>query len=412
VSTNGKQWAGIEQSRQLLAKSDTMLIRGCQGHKRNHMMLERGYPVFTARAEGACFWDVDGNKYLDYLMGFGPIVLGHAHPAVNEALAKQMRDGTIFTTAHPKELEVAEKALSLLPGDQMLGFFIGGSAATSGALRLARAYTERDKVIRCGYHGWHDWTHPGTPGVPQAVADLVLEFPYGDLNALEDLLKQHGDDVACVIVETVQGAGAPEGFLQACVDLAHKHGALCVFDEIKAAFRVALGGGGELYNVQPDMSTYGKACCNGFPGSFVTGRREILSKPACQEAWLAATFHCDLPSLTALEVVIDEMQRHDGIAHQHRLSGMLCEGINAACAAAGLSYRLIGPGGMPQPVIDPEDKPLVIKMLVAALKRGHYLHPGHVMFLSLAHTEEDVKQTIQAVREACAEVTADAPAKA
>ena len=137
----------IEQSREMLHRSDQLIVRGCQGHKRSHEMLELGYPVFTQRASGARFWDVDGNEYLDYLMGFGPIVLGHNDPAVNAAVLAQMEEGTIYSTAHPKELEVAEMLIDLIPAVEMLGFLIGGSAATSAAVRLARAYTGRDKVI-------------------------------------------------------------------------------------------------------------------------------------------------------------------------------------------------------------------------------------------------------------------------
>ena len=152
----------IEQSKALLDRSDQLIVRGCQGHKRSHDMLALGYPVFTQRAAGARFWDVDGNEYLDYLMGFGPILLGYNDPVVNAAVQAQMEEGTIYSTAHPKELEVAQMLIDLIPAVEMLGFLIGGSAATSAAVRLARAYTGRDKVLRCGYHGWHDWSAPRT----------------------------------------------------------------------------------------------------------------------------------------------------------------------------------------------------------------------------------------------------------
>jgi len=394
----------IETSRALLARSDEIIIGGCQGHKRSHQMLDRGYPVFARRASGARFWDVDGNEYLDYLMGFGPILLGYDDPVLNEAIRRQMAEGTIYTLAHPKELEVAEALIEAIPGAEMLGFFSGGSAAVSGAVRLARAYTGRDAVVRCGYHGWHDWARPGDPGVPAAVSALTTEFPYGDLEALEDRLKAREGQVACVVVETVQGDGPPEGFLQGCVDVAHRHGALCVFDEIKVGFRVALGGAAEHYGVTADLSVYGKACCNGYPGSFVAGRREILATEPCRSAWLAATFHCDLPSLVALETVMSEVKRRDGIAHQWRLGERLIEGVNRVCEAGGLGYRLTGLGPMPVPRMAEDDRDRCLGMLRGCLARGFYLHPGHPMFLSLAHTEADIDRTIEAVGEAVAEV--------
>jgi glutamate-1-semialdehyde aminotransferase len=286
----------------------------------------------------------------------------------------------------------------------MLAFFVGGSAATTGAARLVRAYTGRDVVVRCGYHGWHDWARPGDAGVPQAVSELTLGVPYGDLDALDDVLNRHDDRVACVMMETVQGDGPPEGYLQGCVDTAHRHGALCVFDEIKVGFRMALGGAGEHYGVAPDLAAFGKACCNGYPGCFVAGKKEILSSEACQATWLAATFHCDLLSLVALEVVIDEMQRRDGIAHQWRLGARLIEGVNEACEAGGLGYRLSGIGPMPRPRIAEDDRDRCTAMLQGCLARGFYLHPGHPMFLSLSHTEADIEATIAAVGESIAEL--------
>ena len=392
----------ISRSRALLAESDRILIKGCQGHKRSHQMLDYGYPVFAARAKGAHFWDADGNRYLDYLLGFGPILLGYDDPAVNAAIAKQMDKGTLFSIAHELEIETAKRILELNPWAGMVGFFIGGSATTSGAVRIARAHTGRSKIIRCGYHGWHDWTQPGGAGVPPEVSALTLSFTYGDLGSLRKVLENNKDQVACVIVETVQMAGPPPGFLKGCVDLAHEYGALCIFDEIKVGFRIALGGASELYGVVPDLATFGKACCNGYPGGFLVGSAQFLAKRECQEAWLAATFHCDLLSLTALNTVIDEMKRRDGIDYQARLGTRLMEGINAACSAGGLSYRLVGLPAMPTPTRSDEDSDRCIAMLQGVLRQGYYLHPGHPMFLSLAHTEQDIEDTITAVGRAIA----------
>lgn len=396
----------VRRSRDLLARSDELIVRGCQGHKRSHQMLARGYPVFARRAEGARFWDVDGNEYVDYLMGFGPILLGHDAWAVREAVQRQMARGVIFSTAHEKELSVAETLVELIPWAERVAFFVGGSGAASGAVRLARAYTRRDVVLRCGYHGWHDWARPDDAGVPEAVGRLTVEVPYGDLDALEACLRAHDGRVACLMLETLQAAGPPEGYLQACVDLVRRFGALCVFDEIKAGFRIALGGAGEHFGVQPDLAVFGKACCNGLPGSFVVGPADILASERCQSTWLAATFHCDLLSLAALEAVIAEMRRRDGIAHQWRLGRRLIDGVNAACEQGGLGYRLVGLAPMPTPATDAADRDRCLAMLRACLARGFYLHPGHPMFLSLAHTEADIADTVEAVREVIAELDA------
>ncbi len=394
----------LDQSRALLARSDELIARGCQGHKRSHDALSEGYPVFATKAQGARFWDVDGNSYLDYLLGFGPILLGYNDPVVNEAVIRQMNEGLIYTVAHPKELEVAELISRTIPMAEMVAFFIGGSAATSGAIRLARAYTGREYIIRCGYHGWHDWTQPRGMGVPDRIGDLTLAVDYNDLGQIEDLFKKYDRRIACVIMESIQGEGPKEGFLQGLVDLCHQHGALAIFDEIKVGFRVAFGGATEYYNVKPDLATFGKACCNGFPGSFVAGRKEIIGSEKCQHAWLAATFHCDMPSLIALETVIAEVKRRNGIAYQWKIGKQLMDGINAACKETGLGYHLSGAAPMPKPNIHKEDRERVMKVLQGCLRRGHYLPPGHPMFLSLSHTEADINSTIKAFRESIEEI--------
>ncbi len=395
----------ITRSADLLAQSDKLLVRGCQGHKRSHEMIARGYPVFISRAAGPRFWDADGNSYVDYLLAYGPILLGYDDPVVNAAITHQIQHGTIFTTAWEQEVSIAQQLIDLIPSAEMLGFLIGGSAATTGAIRLARAYTGKDYVIRSGYHGWHDWAMAGRVGVPEQVGQLTLEVPYNDLQALEDLLRQHTGKVACVIMETTREQGPTTEFLQGCVDLAHQYDALCIFDEIKVGFRVAYGGAGERFGVTPDMSSFGKACCNGYPGSFVAGRKDILGSPKCQEAWLAATFHCDTLSLTAMSVVISEMQRRNGIEYQWKMGERLIEGLNAVTREHEIGYRLTGLGPMPTPVTDEADKERVTSMLQGCLARGVYLPPGHPLFLSLSHTPEIIEQTIDTVAEAAAAVT-------
>jgi len=394
----------LDKSKALLDRYDDILVRGYIPHKNIFGMAEKGYPAFVQRAQGARFWDVDGNEYLDYLLGFGPIVLGYDNPAVCEAVQKQMADGTVYSFAHPRELAVADLLVDTIPGAEMVGFFIGGSAATSGAVRLSRAYTGRDKVIRCGYHGWHDWARPEDVGVPKIVSDLTLTIPYGDLDALESCLKAHDNQIACVVMETIQESGPPDGFLQGCVDLAHRFGALCVFDETKVGFRVAFGGAGEYFGVVPDIATFGKACCNGYAGSFIAGKKEILGAEVCRSTWMTATAHGDPLSLAAMEAVIQELKRLDGIAYQWKIGDQLIGGVNDVCGEAGLSYRLVGVGPMPRPVMDDSDSERCLEMLRGCLARGFYLHPTHPMFLSLAHTEADIVATIEAVRESIADL--------
>ncbi|MCC5828020.1 MAG: aminotransferase class III-fold pyridoxal phosphate-dependent enzyme [Phycisphaeraceae bacterium] len=393
----------VERSRQMLHRSDELLVRGCNGHKRSHLMMQRGYPVFAKAARGCRFIDVDGNEYVDYLMGYGPILLGYDDPVVIEAVTRQLAHGTINSLAHELEIQVGELLLSLNPWAGKVGLLIGGSAATEAAVRAARAHTGRDYIIRCGYHGWHDWCVPDSAGVPGPVGQLTLNFPYNDLEALDKAFASRKGNVAGVIIETIQEDGPADGFLRGCIDIAHKHGGLCIFDETKTGFRVAFGGAAEHYNLEPDIATFGKACANGFPASYIVGSEKVLGSEPCQSAWLAATFHSDLLSLAAIPVVVSEMRRRNGFDHINRLGRRLIDGINRACEAGGIPYKLGGLPAMPTPLTREEDKPRFVPMLLGALHRGFYLHPGHAMFISLAHTERDIEDTISAVEQSIAD---------
>lgn len=379
----------------MLARIDNVVCTGSIVQI-NRDLVARGWPLFARRAEGCRFWDLDGKSYVDYLLAFGPIVLGYADPAINQAISRQMRDGVVCTVSHVKMLEVAEQLLEVIPGAEKIAYLIGGSSATTGAVHLARAYTGRELIVRCGYHGWHSWTKPGAPGVPPAISALTLAVPYNDLDALESIFKGHDNRVACVIVESNREGGPRAGYLQGVVDLCRRYGAVSIFDEVKAGFRLAFGGGGAYYGVQPDLATFSKACGNGYPASFIAGRRELFSN----EVSLVATFHADLCSLVAIETVIAEMKRRDGIAYQWRMGQRLMDGINQACAEGGLSYRLTGLAPMPKPARDEADDARVMAMLTRCMAKGHYLHPNHHWFLTLAHTEADIDGTITAVREA------------
>ena len=387
----------LEKSRQCLEASEQVLMQGCQGHKRNHDMIRDGYPVFTQEAKGAYFWDVDGNRYLDFLLGYGPIVLGHNDPVVNAALREQMEKGTIYSTANPLEIELCRKIIEIIPCAEKVCMFIGGSAATSGCVRIARGHTHRDIVLHSGYHGWHSWAHPDTAGIPEVVGALSLGVPADDLNGVEEVFKKHPGKVALWILEA---DGADSRFLQEAVELCHRHGALIAFDEIKVGFRMAMGGAGEYYGVAPDLATYGKACGNGYPGSFVVGKKEIMDD--CGNPWMAATFHCDMMSMVAMLTVISELEKRDGIAYQWKIGQRLMDGYNRAMEEAGLECRLTGVAPMPKPTNIGE---VGMEINRYCLHRGFYFPPGHPWFLSLSHSEEEIDAAIGVVMDGIRAVT-------
>src|SRR5713101_7193954 len=236
-------------------------------------------PVFLARGQGSHVWDVDGNEYIDFPMALGPVILGHNDPDVTAAVQKQIADGVTFSLPHPLEVEVAELLVQMIPCAEMVRFGKNGSDATSGAVRVARAFTGRQMIACCGYHGWQDWyigTTTRSLGVPTSVRELTKTFVYNDLASLQKIFDEHPREMACVILEPVGIVEPADDFLQKVARLTRDHGVVLVFDEVITGFRLAMGGAQEYFGVVPDMACCGKAMANGYPLSAVVGRREIM----------------------------------------------------------------------------------------------------------------------------------------
>ncbi|HEY2994007.1 MAG TPA: aminotransferase class III-fold pyridoxal phosphate-dependent enzyme [Methylomirabilota bacterium] len=368
-------------------------------------------PAFVARARGSHVWDVDGHEYIDYPMGLGAVTLGHAYPAVNEAVTRQLAEGVSFSVAHPLEVALAETLTEILPGADMVRFGKNGSDATSGAVRAARALTGRDVIACCGYHGWQDWyiaTTTRAAGIPKAVRELTVPFAYNDLASLERVFADHRGRVAAVIMEPVGVVPPAPGFLQAVRDLAHREGALLIFDEIVTGFRLALGGAQEMFGVIPDLSCFGKGMGNGFPIAAVVGRRDLME--VFDQLFFSFTFGGEAASLAAALATVREMCDKPVIPHLWRQGERLRDGFNALARAAGLGRHAECVGYPPRTVITFADPaggdPAVLKTLFLqeAIKRGILLGGG--MNVSFSHDDDDVTRTLAAYEAALAEVAA------
>ncbi|HEX4352604.1 MAG TPA: aminotransferase class III-fold pyridoxal phosphate-dependent enzyme, partial [Polyangiales bacterium] len=256
----------IERSNAWARRAEDLIPAGTQTLAKGAGQFVRGVaPRFVVRGRGARVWDVDENEYLDLSMAVGPLSLGYADPVVDAAIAHQLRDGISFSLVHPLEVEVAELFREIVPGAEMVRFSKTGADVTSAAVRLARAYTGRSKVLCCGYHGWHDWYISVTDrdrGIPAAIEALSYTFEYNDLAALERVID---DDVACVILEPVTFEAPAPGFLQGLRALCSARGVVLVFDEMWTGFRIALGGAQAHFGVQADLATFSKAVANGMP---------------------------------------------------------------------------------------------------------------------------------------------------
>lgn len=357
-------------------------------------------PVFATRAQGGYVWDVDGTRYIDWPMALGPLLLGHGHPAVNEAVKRQLADGIAFSLPTKGELELAERLIAWFPYAERVRFGKNGSDATSGAVRVARAYTGRDIILCCGYHGWQDWfigTTTRSAGVPSAVRKLTVPFPYDDIPALTAQLAEHKGNVAAIILEPMGLVEPRPGYLEAVRDLATNNGAVLIFDECWTGFRVHLQGAYGRFGVAPDLACFGKALGNGVPISALVGRAEIMD--TLNEVFFSFTFGGDMLGIAAAGAVLDVLEREPVLAHVDAVGRRLMDGVAAGIARHKLD-AFVGLAGYPARHAftfkgDGEDG-LLLKSVFQqeALSGGVLAAAWHAP--SYAHTTEDADVTLAA----------------
>jgi glutamate-1-semialdehyde aminotransferase len=355
-------------------------------------------PKYLARGRGARVWDVDGNEYLDFSMAVGPLSLGYCYPAVDEAIRAQLRDGITFSLMHPLEVEVAEIVREAVPGAESVRYSKTGADVTSAAVRLARAATGREKVLCCGYHGWHDWfiaTTDRAAGIPGAARELSFTIPYNDLEAARAAI---GEETACVILEPVTFEAPKPGYLEGLREACDRAGALLVFDEMWTGFRLALGGAQEHFGVTADLACFSKAVANGMPLSILTGRRDVMALLA-KDVFFFTTFGGEALSLAAARATIGEIRAKDVPAHLARLGRRLKDGYNARARELSLeeATACVGFDCRTMVTFAPSaGDPLVLKSLVQQeLLRRRILWQGFHN-LSFSHTEADVDEALEA----------------
>lgn len=347
------------------------------------------YPAFLERGDGCRVWDLEGKPYIDYPCALGTMLLGYADPVVDAAVHARIREGHIFSLGHRLEVEVAELLVDMVPGVEMVRFLKTGSEATSAAVRLARAFTGRDHVAMCGYHGWHDWAIGHTPrnaGVPETVRALTHQWQYNDLESLRTLLEAH--PIAAVIMEPVGVEMPLPGFLQAVRQLTHDHGALLIFDEVITGFRLSPGGAQEYFDVGADLVAFGKGVANGYPLAAVAGRGDVMEQIA-SSVFVSSTFGGDTVALAAALATLGRVRRDRVTEHLWRQGTRLAEGFNALASEHEVPVSMIGLA--PRRVIEAE--PLVKGLLwQECLDRGVLL--GNANFVSFAHSDPAIQTTL------------------
>src|SRR5690242_10454850 len=395
-----------------------------------------GEPFFTARADGAYLFDVEGKRYIDYVGSWGPMVVGHNHPHVRTAVERAIQDGLSFGTPCPAEVTMAETIARLVPSIDVVRMVNSGTEATMSAIRLARGYTGRTRIVKfegC-YHGHGDaflveagsgaltFGTPTSPGVPKALADLTLTIPYNDLDAAKKLFAEVGEDIAALIIEPIAGNMncilPHDGYLAALRDLCTRHGALLIFDEVMTGFRVALGGAQALYGITPDLTTFGKIIGGGMPVGAYGGRHEIMQQisPA-GPVYQAGTLSGNPVAMAAGLAMLGLIQTPGFYEELDRRTRLLSDTFTAVAAEAGVpltTNRVCGMFGLFFTSEKVETYAQATACDVAAfnrffhgmLRRGVYLAPSafEAGFVSIAHTEQVIADTLAAARSAFRDV--------
>jgi glutamate-1-semialdehyde 2,1-aminomutase len=402
MSTLTSSYPDITLSDALYARAVRVIPSGTQTLAKGPSQFVRGVaPKYLHRGRGCHVWDVDGNEYVDLIMGVGPLSLGYAYPRVDRAIRAQLEDGITFSLMHPLEVEVAEMIRDLVPNAEQVRFSKTGCDVTSAAVRLARAHTGRSGVLCCGYHGWHDWYVSVTgraAGVPDSTRALTHTFAYNDLASVEAAMDQ---DTACVILEPITFEEPRDGFLEALRALCHANGSLLIFDEMWTGFRLALGGAQERYGVVPDLACFSKAVANGMPLAVLTGRADVMAL-LDDDVFFFTTFGGEALSLAAARATLLEMREKDVSGFLAAQGRKLRDGYNALASELGMPYtRCVGPDCRSLVTFDAAvGDPLEMKSLVQQeLVRQGVLWSGfhNVCF---SHTDADVDHVLVTYREA------------
>jgi glutamate-1-semialdehyde 2,1-aminomutase len=417
----------ISRSKRLFSKAQKIIPGGVNSPVRAFRAVG-GNPLFIRRGAGSCIEDVDGARYIDYVCSWGPLILGHAHPAVVKAIQKTAASGTSFGAPTEIELEMASLITSAFPSIEMVRMVNSGTEACMSAIRLARAFTGRDKIVKFSgcYHGHADGllvtagsgaatlNIPTSAGIPAAYLAETLVLPYNDIPACEALFAQQGDEIAALLVEPIAGNMGViyphQGFLSSLRKLTRKHGSLLIFDEVITGFRVAWGGAQTLFNISPDLTCLGKIIGGGLPVGAYGGRREIMEQVApLGEMYQAGTLSGNPVAMAAGLATLKELKKKNTYARLDSMGKILCAGIRDQAEARGITVRVEECGSLftiffsnTPPACYEDARSCNVgqfrEFFIGMLKEGMYLPPSQfeTAFISLAHSSHDIDKTIEA----------------
>ncbi|MEJ2732046.1 MAG: guanitoxin biosynthesis PLP-dependent transaminase GntE [Anaerolineae bacterium] len=402
-----------------------------------------GENLAVSHAEGTYIWDLDGNRYIDYRCGFGPVILGHGHPAVVGRIAETIHNGNVYALTHELEVKVAERIVQMCPGVDKVRYANSGGEATMHALRIARSHTGREKIIKFEgqYHGMHDYVlfstvsspagslghrrspipSPTSSGIPKVIHQLVITLPYNDFEMLERTVKQSWGDVAAIIVEPIlgnMGGTMPQpGWLELIRKLCDEYGIVMIMDEVKTGFRIAPGGAHEYFGVCGDLVTYAKALGNGFPIAVIGGNNEVMTSVGPGRTAHGGTYCGNVVGTAAADTTLQIIAEEKALDTVNARGQVLMEGIDTILTDAGLAHHIIGPPAMFGITFGEEeatdfrgwlklDHELYTDIMMALIRRGAMPDPdgGEPWFLCAALSEKDVEDTLNFFEDAVKEV--------
>lgn len=406
----------IAKSLELFEQACTLVPGGVLGARKPTDFINGEYPVFLESGKGCRLIDVDGNEFVDFLCGYGPIILGYREEEVDRAVYDQISGkGFCFTLTQKFQNRLAEKIHALVPSAEMSIFLKTGSDATTASIRIARAHTGRLKVMRCGYHGWHDWCVEMKGGIPPKFFEDVFEFQYNRLDQLEQLMAEHGSDTAAIIMTPFGHPNHQEmqvpapGFLEGVKEIAQKYGAVLIYDEIRTGFRVSMGGAQKYYGVTPDISVLGKAIANGYPISVVTGKKEIMMA-ASHKLFISSTFFPNSDAFVAALKTIEILERDQVLEDIWTKGEAFMAQIQQAMDTHDVGAKLTGIPPMFYITFDKDAdgtyKAKRTDFYTQLIRKGFFFTPFHHAYISFRHTRADLDLAMAAIDESLAFIKA------
>jgi glutamate-1-semialdehyde aminotransferase len=404
----------IAKSLLLFDQAKELIPGGVLGARKPSDFIEGEYPIFLEFGKGAHLIDVDGNEYIDFLCGYGPIILGYREEEVDDAVIGQIKGkGFCFTLTQRYQNLLAKKLTELVPCSEMSIFLKTGSDATTASIRIARAYTNRIKVMRCGYHGWHDWSVEMKGGIPEKLYEDIHEFRYNNLNQLEELMTKYGDQTAAIIMTPFghpnhQKMEEPKtGFLEGVRELANRFGAVLVYDEIRTNFRLSMGGAQQLYGVTPDLSVLGKGMANGYAISAVTGKAQVMMA-AAQKLFISSTFFPNSDGYIAALKTLEVLERDRVLDNIWEKGDRFLGKLRGIIRKYDVGAELTGVPPMFYITFKKDEADTYRARRDAfytqLIRRGIFLHPHHHGYICYRHTEQDLDTAAKAIDEALAYV--------